>query len=166
MANSLKLIGTGTFLSNADAVEFIDIPQNFRDLQVIATWGDNTNEVLAVRFNDISTSTYGTSTIFNNAGTMSGANRASGTYIQAAGSGYAISGWNSYPGEVMVMDINEYSSTNKAKSLIIRGGGAVGGLHMSIANWSSTSAITKISIYSNNASVILAGSLFELWGIA
>ena len=67
-----------------------------------------------------------------------------------------------------ILQIQDYSATDKHKSYLYRSGGATDtnyGTYAAAGRWANTSAITTITIAPSGSYTLLAGSTFALFGI-
>jgi hypothetical protein len=146
----------------AAAVTFSSIPGNFRDLSVVVVTyqigsGSHTslfrlNGDTGLNYNDVSMYSSSSTLISfksdgEDSGILTGHNNSTGT------------------GSASIVDFLDYSSTNKHK-LVLQRGGAVGATSFSIhTRWASTSAINSIQLYANFGGSYQPGSTFTLYGI-
>lgn len=158
--------------SGTTLVEFTNIPQNYKHLQVRAVGrvgypGTSSVSSPQYRFNDDSGSnysnhrvgTFGTGTFSDGEANQSIAGGVG--WMSAATAGAGIFG-------AFVMDILDYSNTSKYKTVKTQPGVSFsgGGWSAITSNgWRSTSAITKISFIENNNYGWNQYSQFALYGI-
>lgn len=149
-------LATTTASGGETSVTFSSIPASYRDL--IMVWGGSASGTVSVfvRFNSDTGSNY--SYVYAN-GDGSSATSASGstTYISQ---NFLTASQNT-----MIMQIMDYSATDKHKTVLTRWGVADTSLQMAAERWASTSAINEISC-AVQSGTITAGSTFSLYGIA
>jgi len=151
-----------TLSGAASSVTIAGIPGSYRDLRlvsnVVSLSGSPTAQGSNIRFNGDSGSNYWTVYTYAN-GSSSGSGGESGT----SGS------WGQFPstGGLDILEIMDYSATDKHKTAIGRSNGVSASAWMYVNRWSSTSAITSITLYSPDfgADMFAAGSTFSIYGI-
>lgn len=150
------LIESVTLTTSASSVTFSTIPQDYRDLVLIAyVQGVTTFSTARVRCNNDTASNYSTVS-------MTGSGTASSfagtqTFLTLGG------GSPTDPG-LTILQILDYSATDKHKSAITRQN--AGDLVRALAErWADTSAINSLNVFavSDNFGI---GSSFSLYGIA
>lgn len=145
-----------TLSSSASSVTFSSIPTTFRDLVLVtkdlAVGG---NGSVRIRFNgDTTDGNYSRVQMFG-ATTSRGVGSTNGHFF-----------YDSYEtqGQPTLVNINDYSASNKDKTILVRFSGidsyVVAGAH----RWANTAAITSIAIVPNGFS-FASGSTFALYGI-
>ena len=157
-------LATVTLASASSSVTFSSIPATYRDLVII------TNQTM------VSGSGYDTSLRFN---ADSGSNY-SNIYALGTGSGSPISGvqsltfadcgfMNSFVSNPFnrIINIMDYSATDKHKTLISRASNPGSGEQVSMyANrWANTAAITSVQVFSGSGNSYAIGSTFSLYGV-
>jgi hypothetical protein len=151
-------------LSSASAtVTFLDIPQGYTDLILIAnrrysnviTGADNT----FIRFNNDSGANY-SSTAFINGPNTTRINNANSLYTSAGGNEiaerFSVDVWNFF----------NYSNTNTYKSSLLDYNFGASHKQFWAGSWRSTAAITRIDIIGGGSGTFASGSIFTLYGIA
>jgi hypothetical protein len=155
-------ISSVTLATSSGTVNFSNIPQNYKDLILItAPISGGTYTSTSIQFNS------DTGTNYSSVWAVDGTSSFSGTYPQISPfwSGWAVNGTIA-----QVIQIMDYSATDKHKSVIARTnkfdseGNAVG---MSAHRWGNTSAINILSFFSSGTygQPFAAGSTFTLYGI-
>lgn len=148
-----------TLGSSAASVTFSSISQEYKDLVFIIYTKSTASSEIWLQFNDDSSSNY--------------------NYVYMRGSGSAISyGESSVDTGARViidtsgfsnsiMQIMDYSATNKHKSYLVRNNVASAGTDAVAGRWASTAAVTKLKFMTlYNAYSLEAGTRIELYGIA
>lgn len=158
------LLDSVTLSSSASSVTFSSISQGYRDLVIVAsaalTAGTGN---LTMRLNSDSGSNYSGVSM---EGTGSAAQSGSGStwnqfYVNINnGSLWSTKG-------IDVIQIMDYSTTNKHKSILARGNGLGTGnsVGANAGRWANTSAVTTVQLLAGGAT-LAAGSTFYLYGIA
>jgi hypothetical protein len=142
------------------------LPQNFTHLQLRAfVLSTNSGNPIWGRFNGDSGSNYNAHYLYANGSTVSsGQGSAAPTYFSA---GYTATSSTTIP-NVIILDILDYSNTNKNKTTrSIEGGDANGSGFVEFESglWLSTAAITSITLYATNNN-FAQNTRFDLYGIS
>lgn len=143
--------------SDADII-FSSIPATYRDL-VIVIRAKNTVDAQGIRcqFNSDTGNNYSYVVMYG-----TGSSAASGA---SSSQGYADFGVNRTTDTSTIVQIMDYSATDKHKTMLVRSDNA-SEITLAYANrWASTSAITSIKLYASVNS-FTSGSTFSLYGIA
>lgn len=154
-------LSTITLASTDSEIVFSSIPATYRDLIVVTDsliTNPNTTDSLGVRFNGDTSSNY---SWVRMVGTGSTTASASGT----TNLGYSgvIGPANKTPSVIQVMD---YSATDKHKTIISRsGGGSAAWVTAFATRWANTSAVTSIAIRTDGSHSFTIGSTFSLYGV-
>lgn len=164
-AGAFEQISTTILTSTTSTVTFSSIPSTYKHLQLRITGGlaTATNNQMLVRFNSDSGTNYAWHSL---TGSDTSVTSTAGTTQSAISSG--VVGYNANTFSASIIDILDYSSTSKNKTLRslhgvnVSGGIVRVGLHSGL--WLNTAAISTITISNNNASYA-AGSRFTLYGI-
>ena len=153
-------LATITLTSSSSSVTFSSIPATYRDLVLVASPISSTTSNLTTntRFNSDSGSNY---SFVLMRGDGSSATSTSGT---ATGIQGIITRANTVRKSLTIMQIMDYSATNKHKSVISRVDAEFATQALA-ERWANTAAITSINI-SVTASSFGVGTSFELYGIA
>jgi hypothetical protein len=150
------LISTTTLAASTSEVVFSGLPQTYRDLILVSRNSMTAAVSCFVRFNNDTGGNYTAVRIFNSSG---GSSVVSDTF------GPAEIGYNTTT-NLGIVQIMDYSATDKQKSYLSRWGNADGTAYVQFyaARWANTSAITTIMITPTSNS-IAAGSTFSLYGV-
>lgn len=160
---AFESIASTTLGANATTVTFSAIPSTYQHLQIRCnsrTTPAGAQDIL--RFNGVSTNTYDRHDLYGNGSTVTASGNASSTYILCS-----TGGQDGTQPHVMIVDIHDYNSTTKNKTVrIFAGIDKNGSGHVSLLSglWRSTSAITSLSL-SVASDNYLTGSTFALYGI-
>lgn len=158
MGSAIVPLQNITLSSTATSVTFASIPGTFRDLRIVVNAKNSVNaQGIRAQFNDDTAGNYSYIVTY---GTGSG-NGASGA---GSGLGYADFGVNRTSNQTTLVDIMDYSATDKHKTALVRSDNATEIVLYYLARWASNTAITKIKLYpSDNA--FTSGSTFALYGV-
>lgn len=159
-------IATVTLSSTSATVTFSSIPNTYKHLQLRCFYSNNSGDVDKIQFNGDTGSNYAVSrwtAMGNSAGAQSLTSQ-TGIYIDrysSDGSAYANMKTQA------IIDLHDYASTNKFKTMRSRyghvnAGGGYAGVNGGL--WNNTSAITSIE-FSTAGGPFTAGSKFALYGI-
>lgn len=165
---AIDLIQTTVLSSNQTSITFSSIPSTYKHLQIRAvSMNTNTNQDhLTLRFNGNSSASYIDRYLGSGgAAVESSSNSASQTAMRLLFS-------NAYNGStawaISIIDILDYSSTSKNKTVRLSGGynwpTQRTRVHLASGAWFNTSAVTSITIAALSDS-LLSASRFSLYGI-
>ena len=164
MASAMTALATITLGSSAATVTFGSIPATYRDLRIIVNGGATaSSDQMRIRINGDSTASYWW---VNMRGTGSAAQSSAvgaaqtSSILDLFGNGLGTTLNGQY-----IVDLLDYSATDKHKSFLCRADDATQGSHAIAGRWTSTSAITSIQLY-DSGTTFLAGSVFSLYGIS
>ena len=153
-------LATKTLTATQSTVTFSSISQSYRDLILVvqANYGTATSGYY-LRFNNDTTAVYGFSYLNASSTSVSGGRVTSMTFIPVnyaypSSTNPALSTWH----------IFDYSDTSKTKPVVHRAGVAESETEMDTGIWRSASAISTVSVISNN--VFGVGSTFSLYGVS
>jgi hypothetical protein len=160
-------LATVTLGASASSVTFSSIPATYRDLILVHSMkhsfaGSITVRDSGLRFNGDSGSNYSYVRMGGNGSTASSETDTANNFSLL----YGMASANFQMGIVQVMD---YSATDKHKTVLYRTGLANDtnfGSYAAAARWANTAAITTLTIAPGGSFTILAGSTFNLFGIA
>jgi hypothetical protein len=161
-------IATITPYTTTTTVNFTSIPQTYRHLQVRLIAVSSTVNSGRLTFNNDSTNgNYASHELYGN-GTTAFGDSYVGTLTGILMPGYAGMGGSTTIPTASIIDILDYTSTNKTK--VVRGlsgldvNGAGGYVELGSGLWNSTAAITSLKI-TIAGGTIAANSHFALYGI-
>lgn len=148
-------------LSSTDSqIVFQNIPGTYKDLVLINNHTVTTNANQIIRFNSDSGSNYPWVYMGGNGSNgVTGANTSTSLLVEA------VAASNTTDPMLTIIHIMDYSSTDKHKVALTRGGRVGQGVDAIACRWTNTSAITSISIELNNGASFTSGSTFSLFGI-
>lgn len=147
---------TTTLDSDTGTLTISSIPSSYRDLILVVNCkptGTGAKDV-GVQFNGDTGANYGRR-ILTGDGTTAATDTGSSLVVQKNDEDdYSIG----------VMQINDYSATNKHKPVLVRTNDADNLVSMQVGRWKSTSAISSIAMFYYGAN-IASGSVISLYGI-
>ena len=153
-------LATITLGSTDASVVFGSIPATYRDLVLVAAMTSNIGTDIDFRFNG------NTSSVYSNvimSGNGSGTFSPSGTETYLRPTYYGGSGTTA--GNNVIMQIMDYSATDKHKSILSRTSNANYGVDATSGRFAVTDAITSIEIFNISGRIWQIGSTFSLYGI-
>ena len=156
--NTYTALATITLTSTDSSIDFANIPNTYRDL-VLVIRARNTVDAQGIRaqFNGDTANNYSYVVMF---GTGSG----SGSSGAVASQGYADFGVNRTTETSTIIQIMDYSATDKHKTMLVRSDNA-SEITLAYANrWASNTAISTMKVYPSVNSFAI-GSTFSLYGI-
>ena len=159
---SYTLIASQTLAANTGSVTFAGIPQQYTDL-MLEFIGSETVAAhnLYLQFNGVATSTYSGTALWGTGSAASSDRRSNQTYfyVDRYGNGTA-------PASAQI-HVMSYTNTSINKTSLIRFGAASGNtVEAHVGLWSSTAAITSVTLGGGGLTLISSGSIARLWGVA
>lgn len=165
--SSFESIATITGSGTPNSITFSSIPSTYKHLQVrFRTLGNSSGSDPYLTFNGITTATYDWHSIAGNGSASSATGVSGDNGIRLM---YGANTNNTYPMSA-VIDIHDYTSTSKNKTIKTFAGQDFNGTEtgvvvLSSGLYRSTSAITSISIELIGGPLYTATSVFSLYGI-
>lgn len=148
-----------TLSSSAASVTFSSISQAYRDLVLVMDIKTTVEANVGIRFNsDTSGNTKYNRVRMRGNGSTATSDSSSGDEIFYIGATP-----NSTVAAQAILNIQDYSATDKHKTILMRSGRADQDLWGAAIRWADTSAMTAIVISAGN---LASGSTFALYGIA
>ena len=161
MANDLVPLANITLSSSASSVTFSSISGSYKDLVLVASiLGATGLDFGLMRFNSDSGGNYSYVGMSGDGSAASSDNASSQNQILLP----VYFAWTTTDSLSGVVNIMDYSATDKHKTVLIRFGGAAQGTEASAQRWASTSAVTSISIQGSSHN-FASGSTFALYGV-
>ena len=153
-------INSVTLAAASSSITFNSIPQNFRDLVLIQTGNSSNTSInsLQIRMNNDSGSNYAGVVMGADAGTVS-----SGAFTDSGHiAGYAIN-----TGVVVnIVDIMDYSATDKHKTVLSKHNTASDSrVRYATTRWANTAAVTSLTCRVDTGASWNSSSTFTLYGI-
>lgn len=149
-----------TLASTAYLVTFSSISQSYRDLVLVVNCLADTAANLMVRFNTDSGNNYNQVNMQGN-GSTSASNASSNVNLIYIG---PTTNSTTTPSSHIV-NIMDYSATNKHKTLLARGNEAGSLVQAMTGRWANTAAVTTLEVYGSGTN-FRAGTTMTLYGIA
>lgn len=167
-------IASATGTGSSNTITFSSIPGTYQHLQIRITGQStdtslNTLVSLITRFNSDTAANYNYHTMYGDGTAVTASGNASTTSIGIFGTAWRSTTASNTFG-VGIIDIHDYASTSKYKTIRSFSGGdanlgtAQERVFLQSGSWMSTSAITSISFELNNGNYA-TGSTFALYGI-
>lgn len=154
------LLDSVTLASSAASVTFSSITQDYRDLVLVVEGLGVSAGFFGYRFNSDSGANYNSLVAIGD-GSSGSSFGSSGDNI-----GYIGGQYSTTVKTLSILQIMDYSATDKHKSVIARNNRADGFTAMAAGRWASTAAITSIYLdFTNTALDFDTGSTFYLYGI-
>jgi hypothetical protein len=147
-------LATVTLGSTTSSVTFSSIPATYRDLIIVLDGTNTGGDNVTLRYNGDSSSTY-TSVVMYAVGSPVSATT-SATYAEG-GAMYGNKGNN-------IIQIMDYSATDKHKTALARTNTAGNIVGAYASRWPSTAAITSVRVGLTGTSY-LSGTTFSLYGV-
>ena len=155
--NTYTALATLTLTGTDTEISFASIPATYRDLVLVADATSDANSGLYLRFNGDTGSNYYTVGAYGN-----GSSAISFSQTLAFTNANFISSGRG----TNIMQLMDYSATDKQKTMLARASYAGNQAQMAAARWASTSAITSVSLFMDGGRTFQIGSTFSLYGIA
>lgn len=160
--NTYEAISTTTISSSTATITLSSIPATYTDLVLITTAKASAGADIWIRVNGDSGANYAYAEIDANGTTVSASKAAS----QSNG---LLTDWYGTPttdnSHLCICHLNNYSSTVHFKTMLSRANRAASGVDFVQSKWSSTSAITSLTLRFGGAQTFDAGTVVSLYGI-
>ena len=152
---------TITLGSSASSVTFASIPQTHRDAVLVFNGGVSGDYETTIRFNGDSGSNYNSVNMRGDGSNDSSGSNASATYITFGLRNITVP---STSNTNVILNLMDYSATDKQKSLLQRVNDASKQTFAQAGRWASTTAISSIEL-AVSGGTFNAGSTFSLYAI-
>jgi hypothetical protein len=162
MATTYVPLATQTLATASASVTFSSIPATYTDLVLIVNYGFNTGQYISLQMN-------GDSTVANYSGTWLGGDGTarSGRYTGSSGGLWlSMVDADASVGTISKFDIMNYSNATTYKTVMARNNRSAVWSAAQVGLWRNTAAITSILIKELSGYNFVAGSTFNLYGIA
>jgi hypothetical protein len=160
--SALTPLANTTLASSASSITFSSIVGTYRDLiLVVANYKASTDITAYIRFNSDTGSNYSQTYLVGN-GSAAYAGQSSGTKFDI---GYFTYASNSDTGYSMIVNVMDYTATDKHKTALIRSNRAGVGSETFATRWASTAAVTAISLTASTGT-FSTGTSFALYGVS
>jgi hypothetical protein len=154
-------IASQTLTSAASSVTFSAIPQDYRDLVLVAVAAGSTTLQGRIRLNGDTSGNYNYVRMSSSGSAATSVSAAS----QTSGFISAIAQATTTGALQMNINIMDYSATDKHTSIISRADQSANGTEAFANRWANTAAVTSVQILTSTGNWA-AGSTFSLYGIA
>jgi hypothetical protein len=162
-------LATVTLGSATSSVTFSSIPATYRDLIIVvngrSTESGTNLDTVGGRFNGDAGSNY--SYVGMNAGDSGSPSSNSGTTTNFQGGRLATSNGGRTAFGVCVIQILDYSATDKHKTVLSRGASQTEAVAVdaNASRWANTAAVTSVLLRTAQGANYVAGSTFDLYGV-
>jgi hypothetical protein len=158
MASALTALANTTLGASASSVTFSSISGSYRDLLLVVNAKNTVGATgLRIQLNgDTGATNYSWILVEGN-----GSSAASAQSTMEA----FIAGPNATADSQQIINIMDYSATDKYKAAIVRADYPAGYTDTIVERWSSTSAVTSVKLYPA-ANQFATGSTFALYGVS
>jgi len=162
--NTYTALATLTVAVTDTQIDFASIPATYRDLVLVIGSAKSvlSNPAVVARFNSDSGTNYPYVRMTGNGSTAGAAAISSDTFLNLA----AAFGINTSDNATILIQIMDYSATDKQKTVLSRSNLTSAGVEGIAGRWASTAAITSISVFLTSSNSFAAGTTFSLYGIA
>lgn len=157
---SMTALASITLQQATASVSFSGIPQNYRDLVLVAAGTMSTNNL------DINMTLNSDSTDSNYSRVWMSGRGDNNTATSGTSSQRRITAWGYWGTDQVansIAQLMDYSVTNKHKTVLVRSNRQSSGLDAIALRWANTTAITSLEL-SPTSSTFAAGSTFNLYG--
>ena len=170
---SMEAISTVTLAASQSSITFSNIPQTYSHLQIRANFAINTSDNIQMRINGDSASNYSWHNLLGNGTAASASSATSTTFMVLGSNSIPSSGSQTNIFNGIVIDVLDYTNTNKYKTLRGLGGNDANGsgyislnsgLWFKAGSGVTSDAITSIVIWPDTGSFNTYSS-FTLYGI-
>ena len=155
------LLASTTLATAASSVTFSSIDQSYGDLIIIVNALGSTTLEARIRLNSDSGSNYNSVRMSGNGSTATSASLAS----QTSGSLSVIADATTGEAILLKVEIQDYTATDKHKSMLARANQSATGTEATALRWASTAAVTAIEILTSTGNWAIGGT-FNLYGVA
>jgi hypothetical protein len=158
MPSALIPIAWQSLGTTAATVTFSSIPGTYRDLRlIVSATNSSASTNLRIQYNGDTATNY-SFVLMNGDGSV-----AASTNNNTVA--YSYSGENYVAESMQIIDILDYSATDKRKTALVRNNRPGGGVTAAASRWTDISAITSFIIFPGS-STFAAGSTFALYGVS
>tara|TARA_R110000824_G_scaffold184012_4_gene365050 strand:- start:103 stop:570 length:468 start_codon:yes stop_codon:yes gene_type:complete len=154
MTAKFTVLGSTTLATASSGVTFGSIPGGYKDLVLITDTSTVSSAAYLTRFNSDTGVNYSTVGFYGG----SNSNNTTADYFDLQG--FAVT---TAFRSLLIMDIQDYSATDKHKTVLTRASRADIAAYAGAGRWANTNAITTIDI--SASSNFAAGSTFRLLGV-
>lgn len=155
--NTYTPIASVTLATGATEIILSGLPQTFRDLVLVINGTVNSTDTCGLQFNGDTGNNYNSVSMEGNG---SSASSSSWTSIAQAFYGVMSTGMTS-----SIIQIHDYSVTDKQKTFLARTGAAGDRTRAHASRWANTAAITSIRLTTFGGVTYQTGTVVNLFGI-
>lgn len=164
MAPAWHSLANITLASNQTSVTFSSISGIYSDLVLVANWQNSgTSSAGRLQLNSDTGANYNGVWMTGTGSSTAGSSESNQTSARIAGANVGPS--NIYS-NFAIINILDYSATNKHKTILSRYNAADTEVQATVSRWASTSAITSIRFFDILGQNFQAGSTFMLYGVS
>jgi hypothetical protein len=156
-------LATTTLAGTPTSVTFSSIPATYRDLVLVIRANTASTPEGYLRLNSDTGSNYSTVWMRGN-GSAAASSTSSTTYFRYSGD-IALGGGVSFANGMAIINIMDYSTTNKHKTILARANRSSNGVVASAGRWASTSAVTSVTVLWEASTAFAVGDTVSLYGI-
>jgi hypothetical protein len=155
-------LATITLTGTDSEIVFASIPATFKDLiLVVGSMTSTAANTFYLQMNGDTSSNYSWVTAW---GTGSGTGSASLTNNGNLIGGYT--GVSTSTGQTTIVQLMDYSATDKHKAVLARHNNSAGEVSMSTSRWANTAAVNQINLKILPSGSFNSGTTFSLYGVA
>jgi hypothetical protein len=156
-------LATLTLSGSDGSITFANIPATYRDLIIVCNFQNSgTGSASRLQVNSDTGANYNGAWMVGNGTAASGNIESAQTSARIFGAAIGPSNAFSNVGIVQLID---YSATNKHKTVVTRYGSASTDVQATCSRWASNNAITSVTIFDILGQTYQTGSTFSLYGI-
>jgi len=156
-------IASTTLGSTAASVTFSSIPATYTDLVLVMNYFSTASEYPMIQFNSDTATNYSFTEMYGNGGSAASLRQSNINGIWVGYGAYSQAG-NTNPGTIIV-NIQNYANATTYKTTVSRANSGIGA-EATVGLWRNTAAINTIVLKHQTATTYMAGSTFNLYGIA
>jgi hypothetical protein len=161
--NTYTPIATITLTSSDSEIVFSSIPATYRDLIVVCNFQNSgLASASRLRLNGDTGSNYSSVWMVGNGSVTGSSSESAQTSARLFGASAGPSNTFSNVGIVQIMD---YSATDKHKTVLDRFNSANTDVQASAIRWANNTAVTSVTIFDVLGQTYSAGSTFSLYGV-
>jgi len=159
--NTYTALATITLTGTDSEIVFTSIPNSFRDLiLVVGNMTSTAANTFYLQANGDTASNYSWVTAWGT-GSVTG----SATLTNNGALIGAYTGLSTSTGQTTIVQLMDYSATDKHKTILARHNNSAGEVSMTASRWANTAAITSIALKILPSGSFNSGSTFSLYGV-
>jgi hypothetical protein len=162
MPSTYTPISSQTLVSATSSVTFSSIPSTYTDLVLICNLKTATDASLAGRINGDTGANYSRISLAADGSSVQSTAGSATTYGIWCTFGYAsASNFNA----VAIVNINNYSSANVKKTVMVSNSNGLTGVSLMVSTWNNTAAVNSVTLLNDGGANFSIGCAFTLYGI-